>query len=133
MPAPYRGVRIESSSAEGKPVVGEVGEMVIARRCRRCKAKAESGASTAQEKAQSWWDDTRSTIDARLASLRAERDEHKAERDLKKAERRADEAEQDAADAVTFAVAMLDQAEYAIADAVIARADADDLAKNQAG
>lgn len=35
------------------------------------KAKVESGAATAQDKAQSWWDDTRSAIDARLASLRA--------------------------------------------------------------
>ena len=85
------------------------------------KAKVESGTAAAQDKAESWWDDTRSAIDARLASLRAERDQHRAERDLKKAERRADEAEQDAADAVSFAIAMLDQAEYAIADAVLAR------------
>jgi hypothetical protein len=97
------------------------------------KAKVEGGAATAQDKAQSWWDDMRSAIDARLASIRAERDEHRAERDLKKAQRRADDAEQDAADALAFAIAMLDQAEYAIVDALTARADADDLAKSQAG
>jgi hypothetical protein len=46
---------------------------------------------------------------------------------VKKAElfvARADAAEQDEAYAVAFAISTLDQAEYAIADAVIARADA---------
>jgi hypothetical protein len=97
------------------------------------KARAEARGAAAEDKAQSWWADTRSTIDARLAGLRDERDLHRAERDLKKAERRAEDAEQDAAYAVEFAIEMLDQAEYAVADAVIARADADDLVSNQAG
>jgi hypothetical protein len=37
----------------------------------------------------------------------------------------------DAADAVDFAVYMVDQAEYAVVDAVIARADADALEQQQ--
>jgi hypothetical protein len=93
------------------------------------KARVEAGATAAQDKAQSWWGETRSTIEDRLASVRAERDGHRAERDVKRAERSADEAEQDAEYAVEFAISMLDQAEYAVADAIIARADADDLAK----
>ena len=95
------------------------------------KAKVEAGAAAAQDKAGSWWGETRSAVEDRLASLRAERDEHHAERDVNRAERRADDAEQDAVYAVEFAISMLDQAEYAVADAIIARADADDLAKKQ--
>jgi hypothetical protein len=94
------------------------------------KARAEAKGAAAEDKAQSWWAETRSSIDNRFATLRAERDEHHAERDLKKAEWQADAAEQDAADAVEFAIEVLDQAEYAVVDALLARADADDLAGN---
>ena len=92
------------------------------------QARAEAQAAAVLDKTESWWDDTRSAIDTRFANLREKRDEHREERDLKKAEKRADEAEDDAVYAVAFAISVLDQAEYAIADAVIARADADDLA-----
>ena len=94
-------------------------------------ARVAAGAAAAQNKAESWWAETRSAIQDRFASLRAEHDEHRAERDLNRAERHADDAEQDAVYAVEFAISMLDEAEYAIGDAVIARADADDLAKKQ--
>jgi hypothetical protein len=97
------------------------------------KAKVAAGTAAAQNKAESWWGDTRSAIDDRFASLRADREEHRAEHDLNKAERQADDAEEDAVYAIEFAISMLDQAEYAIADAVIARADADDLAEKLAG
>ena len=98
---------------------------------RRGEGQAEASAATAQQQAQSWWDETRSSIDNQFATLRAKRDEHRAERGLHRAERRADDAELDAADAVDFAMAVLVQAEYAIIDATLARADADDLAKQQ--
>jgi hypothetical protein len=95
------------------------------------KARAEAETAVAQSKVQSWWDDTRSTVDDQFATLRARLDERRAERDVKRAEHRADEAEEDAVYAVQFAISMLDQTEYVIADAVIARADADDLASKQ--
>jgi hypothetical protein len=50
---------------------------------------------------------------------------------LKKTENRADDAELDAADAIYFAAWAVDQAEYAVVDAVIARDDADQLARQQ--
>jgi hypothetical protein len=95
------------------------------------KARAEAEAAAAQSKVQSWWDDTRSAVDEQFATLHTRLDERRAERDVKLAAHRADEAEEDAVYAVQFAISMLDQAEYAIADAVIARADADDLASKQ--
>jgi hypothetical protein len=95
------------------------------------KAKAEASSAAAQQQVQSWWDETRSSVDNQFAALRAKRDEHRAERDLQRAERRADDAELDAADTVDFAMGVLVQAEYAVIDAVLARADADDLAQQQ--
>jgi vacuolar-type H+-ATPase subunit I/STV1 len=95
------------------------------------KARAEAEGAAAQSKVQSWWDGTRSAVDEQFDTLHARLDERRADRDAKRAEDRADEAEEDAAYAVQFAISTLDQAEYAIADAVLARADADDLAAEQ--
>jgi hypothetical protein len=63
--------------------------------------------------------------------MRAEADERRAAKDIKTAEHhaeQAEQAEQDAADAIDWALFALDQAEYAVIDAVIAREDADVLA-----
>jgi len=97
------------------------------------KAKVDATAAAAQDQAQSWWDETRASVDKQFGALQAKRDERHAERDLKRAERRAEDAELDAADAVDFAVSVLAQAEYAVIDATLARADADadDLASQQ--
>jgi hypothetical protein len=95
------------------------------------KARMNADASVAEDKTRTWWNDTRQSIDARVAELRAERDDHRAAHDLKKAERHAEDAQADAAYAVDFALQMLDEAEYAVADAILARIDADELAVNQ--
>jgi hypothetical protein len=95
------------------------------------KAQMKADAAADADETRSWWNDTRQSIDARVAELRAERDQHRAGRDLKRAERHAEDAEQDAAYAVDFALAMLDEAEYAVADAVLARLDADELAASE--
>jgi len=96
------------------------------------KAQLNAAASATTDKARSSWDDVRGSIEARAAKLRAEREERHAEHDLKKAEHRADDAEQDAVYAIGFALQMLDEAEYAVADAVLARIDADELAASDA-
>jgi hypothetical protein len=95
------------------------------------KAQMKADAAADADQTRSWWNDTRQSIDARIAELRAERDDHRAAHTLKRAERHAEDAEQDAAYAVDFAVAMLDEAEYAVADAVLARLDADELAASE--
>jgi hypothetical protein len=93
--------------------------------------KAAAQAAGTRATISSKWHEMRSTIDGQFASMRAEADERRAERGLKRAEHRADLAEQDAADAVDLAIYILDQAEYAIVDAVLARTDADALALHQ--
>jgi hypothetical protein len=95
------------------------------------KARMDADAAVAQDETRTWWNDTRQSIDLRVAELRAERDEHRAAHDLKRAERRAEDAEDDAAYAVDFALQMLDEAEYAVADAILARIDADEVAANE--
>jgi hypothetical protein len=89
-------------------------------------AKARERAAAAEANTQQWWSDTRSSVDARFATMRAKADERRTE----KAEHHAEQAEQLAAETIDWGLYVLDQAEYAVIDAVIARADADDLALN---
>ena len=95
------------------------------------KARMSADAANAQDRTRTWWNDARQSIDARVAELRTERDDHRATHDLKRAQRRAEDAEEDAAYAVDFALQMLDEAEYAVADAVLARIEVDELAASQ--
>lgn len=92
------------------------------------KAKVGEDVTGAKAGMQARWDDVRSSVDQRFAEMRETAKERHNERDIRKAEHHADVAEQDAADAVDLALFVLDEAEYAVIDAVIARADADDLA-----
>jgi DNA repair exonuclease SbcCD ATPase subunit len=89
--------------------------------------RIETSAANAKEDVRSGWADIKRRIDERLTDARTKLQERKAERDVNKAERRAQAAEDDAADAIAFAIYVLDQAEYAVVDAALARAAADDL------
>jgi hypothetical protein len=66
-------------------------------------------------------------VDARFAAIDEKQAERKAERDAKKAESRADEAEEDAAGLIALAAYAVEASEYAVVDAALARAEADDL------
>jgi hypothetical protein len=61
-------------------------------------------------------------------TLKAEIGAHKAARDVKRATKRADSAEADASMAVYIAMTAIEQAEYSVLDAHLARTDADALA-----
>ncbi len=89
--------------------------------------KIEASAAAAKENVRSGWADIRNRIDKQLAGARMKLEERKAEMDVNRAERRAQAAEDDAADAIALAVYVLDQAEYAVVDAALARASADNL------
>jgi hypothetical protein len=91
------------------------------------RATLSEQAGHAQANAKSTWQELRSAVDARFATIRANSAQHRANRD--RVERRADAAELDAVDAVEFALYALQEAEYAIVEAAIARADADDLVR----
>jgi hypothetical protein len=73
-----------------------------------------------------------STLHKNLANKRAEikadLDAQRASRDAKRAVRRADQAESEAVLAVGLALDAIENAEYEVIDAVLARAVADELA-----
>jgi gas vesicle protein len=60
-----------------------------------------------------------------VSAMRAQVQERQAERDAKRTERRAEAAEDDAAYAISFAISAVEEAEYTVLDATLARADAD--------
>ena len=90
-------------------------------------AKLDDAGEDVVDKLKGPWRDARKAVEHTFSAARQEADEHRAHKGLAKAERRADHAERDAAAAVALAVLVLDRTGYAVAEAVLARADADDL------
>jgi hypothetical protein len=88
---------------------------------------SKSRAAEARTSAESWWDQSRSSADSWFAGVRAKAEQRRDDWDRKQAEHRADEAESDASDAIDFAIYALNEAEYAVIDATLARTDADAL------
>jgi len=79
----------------------------------------------ASAQAQSQWQALKAEAAARAQDLRDQMDRQRDERDAKKAERQAEAAETDAADALDYALWVVDQAELAVLDAISARSWAD--------
>jgi hypothetical protein len=85
-------------------------------------AKAAAGASE-------WWSDVQRTWAGHISHVRSDIEGKKADIDTKMVQRRAEGAEDDAVAAVAFAEAALEEAEYAVLNATLARMDADAAAK----
>jgi len=75
------------------------------------------------------WSDVQRSWSEHVARIREDVEGKKAEMDAKKSLHRADSAEDDAVDAVAFAEAALEEAEYAVLNATVARMDADSSTK----
>jgi len=75
----------------------------------------------AEAKAKNW-------VEAKVAAAEADIEEWKTKREIHKLEKRADHAEDYAASAIILAAAAVDEAEFAILDAVGARLLAEDAA-----
>jgi len=89
--------------------------------------RLEDAGDDVVDKIKTPWKHARNAVEHTFATVRDHADERRAHRTLAKAERHADHAEQDAAGAAALAVFVLDRTEYAVAEAVLARADADEL------
>jgi len=85
-------------------------------------ARAAAGASQ-------WWTDVQRSWSGHVAQVREDIGDKKAKMDAKMARRHADTAEDDAVVAVAFAESALEEAEYAVLNATLARMDADAAAK----
>lgn len=94
--------------------------------------EADAKLADSEEKAISKWSQMEGTLHNHIAekraSIKADLDAQKASRDAKRATRRADHAESDAVLAVGLALDAIETAEYEVIDAVLARAEAEELA-----
>lgn len=91
-------------------------------------AELKSGTSGAKAKASKWWTDVQDDWNKHIDKIRKDVDDRKEEHDVKRAEHRAEHREDDADAAVAFAYAAIEEAEYAVLDAILAREEADELA-----
>jgi len=93
-------------------------------------SKAELAGTT--EEGRSKWGQMQSTLHKHFtdkrAGIKADLDAQRASIDAKRAVRRADHAESEAVLAVGLALDAIENAEYEVIDAVLARAEADELA-----
>jgi hypothetical protein len=97
----------------------------------RAEAHAEelhqSAAATGAQISASWTDLQKSWSN-HMAQVRQGIDEKKGQRDARRAETRADDAEADALFAIDYAYGTVEEAEYAVLDAISARMEAEDRA-----
>ena len=85
-------------------------------------------------KISGWWHEVQNAWTGHIAKVREGIDTKKAEHDVGRAEKRADLAEDDATFAVAYAYAAIEEAQYAVLDAELARRQADELkAPSRAG
>jgi hypothetical protein len=95
------------------------------------QAKADGlskSAAASQGQLSSWSDNTQRAWNDHVNHIRDDIDEKRAAHDVRMAERNADGAEADADFAVNYALAAIEEAEYAVLDATLARMKADELA-----
>jgi hypothetical protein len=85
-------------------------------------------ASASKDKATTGWDNMQRSLNEHHAAFHRKFEDQKAAHDLKAAQRAADSAEEDAAWAIDYAYAAIDEADYAVLQAMLARMDADALA-----
>jgi hypothetical protein len=113
----------------------------------KAKADLEQDVKTAGESAQAqadalaqavdsdadrvsiWWGNLQRSWSDHMDVVRHHIDDRRAAHDLSTAQRNADQAESDAAFAIEYAYGAVDEAEYAVLDAVLARMNADELAQ----
>jgi hypothetical protein len=89
----------------------------------RLRETAEAGRGNISD----WWTDVQKSWDDHFEKIRKSIDERKAEHDADAAQRRAENAEDDALFAIDFAYSAIEEAEYAVLDAGLARLEADEV------
>jgi hypothetical protein len=90
--------------------------------------KLRESATATEAHVSASWNDLQERWREHVAKMRQDIDSKKAEFDAKKAEIRAENAEGDALFAIDYAYATVEEAEYAVLDAISARMKAEELA-----
>ena len=91
--------------------------------------KLRKKAQDTQDAAATGWDKVQRSWNESLVAVRTDLDNRKEVHDLKSAQRAADSAEDNAVWAIDYALAAVDHADYAAQNAILARMDADALAR----
>ena len=81
-----------------------------------------------KDKLSAWWLKVQRDWNEQMASIRSAFDKDRTAHDAKKAQRAAESADEDADFAIDFAYAAIEEAEYAVLDAQLAHAQADEVA-----
>jgi hypothetical protein len=84
-----------------------------------------------KDRISAWWDKLQRTWNDQLKAIRKDADDRRTAHDLKAKQRAAQKADDDAAFAIHYAYAAIEEAEYAVLDAVLAQKEADELAGAQ--
>ena len=90
--------------------------------------KLRKKAQDTRDAAVGGWDKVQRSWNEHLAAVRTDVDNRKEAHDLKSAQRAADRAEDNAVWAIDYALAAVDEADYAVQNAILAQMDADALA-----
>lgn len=103
------------------------------RKMARATAQAQAdrlheSADANRARISAWWHDVQRSWSQHVAAVKEDLTDRRAEHDLDRANKRAENAEGDAAFAIDYAVAAIDEAEYAVLDASLARMEANELA-----
>jgi hypothetical protein len=123
-----------AASAKSKAKTDLELDVKTARESAKARADQLSKAAEAGKgKLSAWWDSLQRSWNEHLAEIRRSIDERRAVHDVAAAERAADGAEEDAAFAIDYAYAAIEEAEYAVLDATLARMNADDMAAASKG
>jgi uncharacterized protein YjbJ (UPF0337 family) len=85
--------------------------------------RAKALTAQAKGKVEGRWGDMRDSVEQRFTSIQEKADARRAAKGIDKAEHRAEVAEKHAADAIELAMYLLDQADYSVVEATLARAE----------
>jgi hypothetical protein len=122
-----------TAAARGKAKAELEQEVKQARESASTRAdKLRESADAHQGRISAWWRDVQRSWSKHVAAITDDIAERRAEHDLDSATRRADNAEEDALFAINYAYAAIEEAEYAVLDAALARMEADEKAATTA-
>ena len=125
--------REHADAARGKARADLEQDVKTARASAQAQAdKLHESADANRARISAWWHDVQRSWSQHVAALKENMADRKAEHDVDSANRRAENAEGDAAFAIDYAVAAIEEAEYAVLDASLARMEADELAGSSA-
>ena len=117
-----------AAAARGKAKADVQADVKKARASAQDRAKKlRESAEANKNKLSVWWYDLQRTWNEHVAKVRDDVDEKRAEHNVDHAQRRAERRADDALFAIDFAYAAIEEAEYAVLDAELARMEADEV------